>query len=76
MTPESPEQWQHTMKSAPQCSLLDRARMLSELIADMHLQIIDAGEGLSRRYVASGPHCWARKEEAALRSEPNKRMEC
>ncbi len=60
MTPESSEQWQRTMKSALQCGLLDRARVPSELIAVMHLQIIEAGEGLNRRYVASGPHCWTR----------------
>src|SRR6266481_4078463 len=52
MTPESSEQWRRTMKSALQCGLLDRARVPSELIAVMHLQIIEAGEGLNRRYVA------------------------
>jgi hypothetical protein len=33
----------------------------------MHLQIIDAGEGLiSRRYVANEPHCWARLRESRV----------
>ena len=47
-------------------ALLDCAPVPSELIAVMHLQIIDAGEGLSRRYVANGPHYWPRIRESRV----------
>ena len=46
----------------------------------MHLQIVEAGEQLTLRYVANGPHCQAMriglKQKAAVRAEPNKRLEC
>src|SRR5262249_38628722 len=44
--------------------------------AAMHLQIFEAGERLTWRYVANGSHCWRSQHAAALLAEPKKRMGC
>jgi hypothetical protein len=42
----------------------------------MHPQIVEAGERLTRRYVASGPHYLAMPMGQQHAREPNETMEC
>jgi hypothetical protein len=42
----------------------------------MHPQIVEAGERLTRRYVASGPHYLAMRMGQQHAREPNETMEC
>src|SRR5215510_7712853 len=58
--PESVKHRQWTMKFALQCgpgSVLTLP--IVRPIAVMYLQIVEADRQLARRYVVSGPHCWA-----------------
>jgi hypothetical protein len=42
----------------------------------MHPQIVEAGERLTRRYVASGPHYLAMRMGQQHAREPNETMKC
>jgi hypothetical protein len=42
----------------------------------MHLQIVEAGERVSRRYVANGSHGVRQCRLAPQKGEPDKRLEC